>query len=171
VSTIAISTVFNPEVQIELDEIIEDIERTVHAVRASVIRERAIIKFFFAVRGLNAVMSEFIDHLDVSTQELQDEKVPFTDADDGVDPRTVLDRLEVLYKILNGLYVLASKAGFKRKLLTKREVKKLRDISERVLDYVAWLEDVATQEATALVEAAFEEGIRDLESGDTILFS
>lgn len=170
-STLAISLVSNPDYVQRLDRLMQAIEEAAQIVRATAVRERATIKFYLAVKTLNSRMREFTEVLDESARKLQSgELEAVVSGEETIDPLQTIARMEAIYRLLNGLHVLATIAGLKNRLLTKREVHNLNQIAEHLLDYIVWLKDAATPEARAFVDANFSEGLQEFEAGETVHF-
>jgi hypothetical protein len=171
VSSLAISLVSNPDYVERLDILMQSIEDAVRVVRTAASRERATIKFYVAVKSLNSRMREFTDVLDESARKLQSgELEEVVSTDEAVDPLQTIAKMEFIYRLLYSLHVLATVAGLKNRVLTRREVHKLNQIAEHLLDYIVWLKDVVTPESRAFVESTFDEGLQELEAGETVPF-
>jgi hypothetical protein len=170
-STLAISLVATPDWEDRVDQLARSVSEAAQVVQSAVTRERAVLKFYFSVRVLNANVSEFLASLDKATQGLQDGTLGAVASDDEqVNPVEIIRKMALVYRILNGLYELATLGGLKKRLLTRGEVRKLHDLSERLFDYVVWLEDAATQESRQWVDAHFADALAELQSRETVPF-
>lgn len=169
VSSIAISASASSDWVDHLDQVVKAIMDAAQVAKASVVRERAAVGFYIAIRRMNGHLDELMVILDRAASDLQSGTIDFQAGHDSDDaPGKVIDRLTRCYRIVNGLYVISTYAGFKGRALTKKQVNKLGIAAERLLDYVMWMNDLVSPEERERAEDSFAAGLRDFEAGETV---
>lgn len=171
-STLAIPIASTPDDWLEqVDKAIQRITVAAQKARATIVRERAVVRFYFALRELNNQFMPLELLLHNATIALQSgELTGIEEHGDEPNAQEVLAKMNAAYRLLHAIYELAKIVGFKKKLLTRYEVRRLGDFCEVLLDYTTWLGEAISPEALAHAESSYAEGLRELEAGETVAF-